>query len=318
MRTLFSTMEVHPRDRFDYWHDVASKNIVEHASSPECRRTFRAEIHSGSVSDIGLVRFENSAMNFALLPRHAARANADELFVCRQEAGLVTLEQDTRELVLKPGDITLLDPRLLYAGQFTGESGMLVLKVPRRQLEARVGKTREMTARAIRAQEPEGSLISALLTTLPAYCGRVSETVAEIVKDKVLDLVAVSLAKALDGQRARVSSPRSLALISVRVAIEARLTDPALDTSTVAAAAGISVRYANAVLADENTSIMRLILTRRLKRCRKALEDPAQAHRTVSEIAYGWGFSDMTHFGRKFRAAYGVLPSEYRKTGKAD
>jgi AraC-like DNA-binding protein len=310
-------MEVHPRDRFDYWHDVASKNIVEHDSSPECRRTFRAEIHSGNVSDIGLVRFENSPMNFALLPRHAARANADELFVCRQEAGLVTLEQDTRELVLKPGDITLLDPRLPYAGKFTGESGMLVLKVPRRELETRVGKTRELTARAIRAREPEGSLVSALLTTLPDYCGRVSETVAEIVKDKVLDLVAVSLAKALDGQRARVSSPRSLALISVRVAIEARLVDPALDTSTVAAAAGISVRYANAVLADENTSIMRLILTRRLERCRRALEDPAQAHRTVSEIAYGWGFSDMTHFGRKFRASYGVLPSEYRKTEKA-
>jgi AraC-like DNA-binding protein len=42
------------------------------------------------------------------------------------------------------------------------------------------------------------------------------------------------------------------------------------------------------------------------------LEDPLQAHRTLSEIATGWGFSDMTHFGRRFKAAYGVLPSEYR------
>jgi error-prone DNA polymerase len=38
---------------------------------------------------------------------------------------------------------------------------------------------------------------------------------------------------------------------------------------------------------------MRLIQARRLARCRYALEDPNQAHRTVSEIAYGWGFSDM-------------------------
>jgi AraC-like DNA-binding protein len=43
---------------------------------------------------------------------------------------------------------------------------------------------------------------------------------------------------------------------------------------------------------------------------RRTLKD---AHRSLSEIAYGWGFSDMTHFGRSFRKAYGMLPSEYRK-----
>ena len=41
-----------------------------------------------------------------------------------------------------------------------------------------------------------------------------------------------------------------------------------------------------------------------------------QQHRTVSEIAYGWGFSAMTHFGRAFKRAYGVLPSEYRRNVK--
>ena len=30
----------------------------------------------------------------------------------------------------------------------------------------------------------------------------------------------------------------------------------------------------------------------------EALEDPLQNHRRVSEIARGWSFSDMTHFGR--------------------
>jgi AraC-like DNA-binding protein len=50
-----------------------------------------------------------------------------------------------------------------------------------------------------------------------------------------------------------------------------------------------------------------------LARCRRALEDSRQAHRSLSEIAYGWGFSDMTYFGCSFRKAYGMLPSVYRK-----
>jgi AraC family transcriptional activator of tynA and feaB len=73
---------------------------------------------------------------------------------------------------------------------------------------------------------------------------------------------------------------------------------------------------ANAVLAVDGTSITRLIRARRLERCRRALEDPSQAHRRVSEIAYGWGFSDRTHFGRSFRAAFGSLPREYRRLAK--
>ena len=75
----------------------------------------------------------------------------------------------------------------------------------------------------------------------------------------------------------------------------------------------MSVRYANAVLGHEHTSITRLIRTERLERCRKALADRSQAHRTITEIAYGWGFSDMTHFGRSFKAVYGELPSDYRR-----
>jgi hypothetical protein len=62
----------------------------------------------------------------------------------------------------------------------------------------------------------------------------------------------------------RVSSARSLTLLNLRAAVEARLRDPTLDSEIVAAAAGVSVRYANALLAQEGTSIARLIQERRL------------------------------------------------------
>ncbi|PMZ31168.1 AraC family transcriptional regulator, partial [Pseudomonas sp. GW247-3R2A] len=74
-------------------------------------------------------------------------------------------------------------------------------------------------------------------------------------------------------------------LARIRAAIEARLTDSKLHVQDVADAVGISVRYANELLSAQDTSIKQLALTRRLARCRYALEDPDQAHRTVSEIA---------------------------------
>lgn len=317
METLFSTTDVHPRDRFDYWHDVACKTVVDHDSVPECRQSFQAELQSGVLADIHLVLFENSPMTVSHTGRHIARTDTDRLFVCRQVAGGLALEQDSREVVLEPGDITLLDPRLPYAAKFSMGSRLLVIKAPRRLIEARVGTTREMIARPLKPLEAEHGLTSAFLAMLATHAGGLGRLGEEIVKEQALDLIAVSLAKLVETRAPRVSCARSLVLMKVRAAIEARLTDPALDARTVAAAAGVSVRYANAVLADENTSITRLIQARRLERCRRALQDPLQTYRTVREIAYGWGFSDMTHFGRKFKAAYGLPPSEYRRLAKA-
>jgi len=63
MKNLFSTADVHRRDRFDYWHNVACKTLVDHSSKPECRQTFEAQIETGTLADIELILFENSPMN---------------------------------------------------------------------------------------------------------------------------------------------------------------------------------------------------------------------------------------------------------------
>jgi AraC family transcriptional regulator, positive regulator of tynA and feaB len=313
MQPLFLTSEVHPRDRFDYWHDVACKKVVHHDAEPDYRQAFRGELRSGLLGGIGLVSFENSPMRVAHTPRHVSLANPDEIFVLRQETGLLMLEQASREVKLGAGDVALLDPRLPYTARYLGDSHTLLASLPRRALEARIGATRDLTAVGIAVSGPEGGLLSSVLAMLPFYSEGLSATVSAVFGENVLDLIAVSVARLTAGRGPRISSARSVALMNIRVAIETRITDPSLNAEAVAAAAGIGVRYANAVLADEGTSITRLVLARRLERCRNVFDDPSQTHRKISEIAYAWGFSDMTHFGRKFRAAYGCLPGDYRK-----
>ncbi len=62
MERLFSTAQVHPRDRFDYWHNVACRGLIVHDATPECRPTFQAELHSGALADLGLVLFQTAPM----------------------------------------------------------------------------------------------------------------------------------------------------------------------------------------------------------------------------------------------------------------
>ncbi|HEV7448359.1 MAG TPA: helix-turn-helix domain-containing protein [Steroidobacteraceae bacterium] len=312
MKTIFSTADVRPRDRFDSWHAAARKYIIDHDSRPACRLTFAAKLCCAALDEMTLVSFECSPMIAAHTSRHVSQTTPDELFVCRELTGSMLIEQSSREVALKAGDVTLVDPRLPYSARFSSDSSLLVLKVPRQRLEARVGRTGHMVARVMSPAHEENGFVSDFLALLPAHVERLGLT-ASTVADQALDLLAVALAKMGGVSGPRVSSARFVVLTRLRSAIEKQLTNPALDPAAAAAAAGVSVRYANAVLADENTSVARLIQTRRLERCRQALCDFTQAHRSISEIAYCWGFSDMTHFGRRFRAAYGLLPSEYRK-----
>jgi AraC family transcriptional activator of tynA and feaB len=316
MKRLFSTAQVHPRDRFDFWHSVACKNLIVHDATPECRPTFEAELHAGALAELGLVLFETAPMRVSHTRHHCARMKSDEVFVCRLTSGQLGLEQAGREVDMKAGDMTLLDPLLPYEGKFSAGVELLVLKAPRRSMEARVGRISDMVTRTMKPAEAEHGLASAFLAMLPDYAGQLGTVAIETVKNQTLDLIAVSLAKTQERPRPYLSSAKASALLNVRAAIEARLTDPGLDAETVAAAAGVSVRYANALLAQEGMSIVRLIQSRRLACCHRALQDPLQAHRNVSEIASAWGFSDMTHFGRRFKMAYGVLPSELRRLSK--
>ncbi len=180
-------------------------------------------------------------------------------------------------------------------------------------MKARVASSSQLTARTVHHTDGLGGLVSEYIRLLPSRIETLQPLEKARIAEHVLDLVALSLAAEGGKDRPALSSARAVALLRLRSAIEARLDDPSLAPETAAAAAGISVRYANALLAEEGLSLQRLIVARRLERCRMALADAQQAHRGVGEIAYAWGFSDQAHFTRRFKAAYGCSPSDFRK-----
>lgn len=313
MKTIFSTSSVHPRDRFDYWHSLACKEIVGHDSVPENRAKFHAEIKAAKFGNLDLVEFSNSPMRVSHTLAHVERTRPNTVFLCYQLSGSVLIVQNTREVNLDAGSLMLLEPRLPYDARFSQDSKTLLIKVPRRELSARIGGNRELIGRCVTAERAEDDLALSVAAKLPSLAGRTSSTTEEMVGNHVLDLIGLSISRTIGSATGRISNPKALLLGQIRSVVEARLTDPDLDGQKVADIVGISVRYANALLAEQDFSLHRLILSRRLSRCRVAFEDPNQIYRSIAEIAQGWGFSDMTHFGRCFKATYGVSPRECQK-----
>ena len=63
----------------------------------------------------------------------------------------------------------------------------------------------------------------------------------------------------------------------------------------------------------DGTVRLTFIVRRRLDECARALVCGAQRGRTITAIAFDYGFNSPTHFGRVFRAKFGLTPREYRR-----
>jgi AraC-like DNA-binding protein len=221
--------------------------------------------------------------------------------------------QDGREAVLECGNLALLDTARPCGGLHQTAIKCLIVTIPRQALEARLGSVAALTARSIPAHNPAVGLASGFLKLLPERLDALEAHACSAIAEQAVDLIALAFSAQAKEGGITLSSPRRTTLLRLKSAIEARLIDPDLRPAMAAAAAGLSVRYANALLALEGFSIERYILHRRLEHCRHALEDPAQAHRTIGEIAFAWGFSDLSHFSRRYRGAYGMAPGDYRR-----
>ena len=98
----------------------------------------------------------------------------------------------------------------------------------------------------------------------------------------------------------------------IKQVIEEHLRDPEFTVAGLSREMGLSTRYIQMLFVDGDESISRYIRRQRLEGCRRQLADPAFRERSVTDIAFSWGFNSAAHFCRAFRAQYRTSPSLFR------
>lgn len=308
----FSTNNVHPRDRFDLWHAMACRSYVEH----ECRAreplSFTGHVDVAPLAHSSLSSYSSSASRVWRTSRQAASDRQDDIFICIQTTGATRVSQDGRDAFLNPGDICLVDTAGTYVFEQGIQSAQTILRVPRGQLVARFPRFRGLTATNLR-EGTSCSLAGDFILMISRYRDRIAGLTQQRIADQAVDLTALTLAEIAGPAGLNLTSSAASGLLRLRQAVEINLANRSLRCADIAAAAGMSLRYANSLLLQEGTSLERLIQHRRLEKCREALRNPAEAGRNISEIAFAWGFADAAHFARSFKSAYGLSPSDYRR-----
>lgn len=285
--------------------------FIELDCVPLGTRDFAGSITTARTGDLALSVVDSAAQRVDRTPARIARARAELVLASMQLHGEGCVIQEGRCAHLRPGDFAIYDSTRPYTLAFEADFAQLVLHLPREHFIRHVGDTRGSSAVRVAGSDPDGAVVSGYLRQLAEQAERLVPEAAAQMAAVGLDLVAAALAR-----RRTVEAPRqavrSLQFEQAKAWLEHRLSDPAVDSTTLAAALRVSTRYVQQLFHERGTTVADWLWERRLARARAQLTDPRLSHVPVGLVAAACGFADPAHFSRRFRDRYGMSPRQAR------
>ncbi|MGQ0685711.1 helix-turn-helix domain-containing protein [Bradyrhizobium sp.] len=311
MSVQFATDGVPAYRRLALWQDIVCDVYVQLDCKSDLGSAFHGRVTRAPLGQASCTEVSSQQQRVFRTRSRIARSSEDFFLIALGKHGVGGVAQDGREAVVRPGEFAIYDTTRPYELQFDDDFTQVILQVPREMLQRRVAGTEALTAICFGSDRPLQKLAHDFIYRLCQSADGIEQAHAIRLSEQAVDLLAMVLSERL-GSQVLPSSRRLALLHRLKAHVRAHLADPDLSLSDTAAALGVSPRYVNALLSEEGTSFQRFVLTERLAQCQRDLASPVLAHRHVSEIAFAWGFNDLSHFGRVFRERYGLSPRDYR------
>lgn len=313
MHKLWSTDAVEARDRLSYWVEAVCETYVQlDCDTPHRERAFCGTIEANRLATLGLSRVTSTAQHVRRTPAKIARATEDYFLVSIQTRGHGKIVQDGRIADLAPGDFALYDSTRPYELIFDGPFQQHVLQLPGAVLRGRVRNTETLTARKVSGDRGAGHLMIGMIETLAADIDTLEAGSVAAIAESVENILVAGLCSLPGAADPAASQLTNYHRDQIKAYALQRLRDPHLSVNAIAAYLRLSPSTIYRAFASEPVSLSTWIWNQRLDGAKRDICDPALAGRTITEIAFSWGFNDAAHFSRIFRARFGCSARELR------
>lgn len=314
MNRQWSTRDVADRDHFAYWREAVCEAVLNVATENSPENDFAGDISCAAYGDLRFAAFISSPHQIVRRTSHIARSSHEHFLISLQRSGVSRMQQCGRTCELQAGDIGIVDGSKPFDVTFPRSVSRIVAAIPSAMLHSRAPWLRQ---RPMELMTRDSTLHDVLRTYLERLagpdCGSGAE--AELLADNLCNLVALLTAR--EGAEKRSSLDRVPELDRMFAFMRRHLSDPDLSPQALADHMRVSVRTVHKRFEQAEVTFRQWLLEQRLESCRRALADPRCATMTVSQIAYGLGFNDLSHFTKAFRSRFGMPPGRFRTEGPA-
>ena len=301
----WSTDEV-ANQAFSYWVDTVCDRFLELDIDSPVREHFHARLDQCALGPATASWLCADIQRVRRTTAKIARAHPGFLLM-QLRSGRVQVRQAGRITPLHPGECVLLDGAQPYEVECPEATRSCVLQLPDEWLRRWVRSPEHLTPARFITQGWSGALCAAMASLDVDSC----EDLA-LPPEEVAVHVAALLKLALGPQAHDTVGDQHLRERLVRT-LRNSLSDPGLCPASVAAEHRISVRTLHYAFAASGTSFIEQLMQARLLRARDLLADPQLQDVPVIEVAARCGFTDPSHFARRFRRQFGIAPLAFRR-----
>ena len=309
--TVWSTGDAEARLRFSYWRDAVCQAILHVDAERRGSESFEARISGFASGPTKVARFASRPHRILRQRNHVLRSGEEGYLVSWQEEGQSHIAQGDAALVLEAGEIAVVDVEKSFMVDFPTPVRRTLALVPRRKLEEKAPWLKRSPPSKVTGEGIFAGLARAHLAQLCADPA-LGPDATDLMVENICNLVALATAPS-SFERQTCELPTETLLAFLRK----NLHQPDLAPPWAAAQLRISVRTLHLRFQRMGSTFGAWILSERLEACRRALANALHERQSISEIAFDWGFREISHFSKVFKARYGVTPRDYRAGERA-
>jgi AraC family transcriptional activator of tynA and feaB len=314
--STWNTDDAPLQERFDFHREQLSRSLVPLTPRRPSAEMFYSRGKAVSVGAAAIITMQYTGQTVELTAADVAASKSTGFFIqMGLNAGIRhhTVDRGRQSFVAHAGQLvlTVSDGRGFYHCEHLAHVEQAVFWVPQDMLCKRLPTGQFPSAMRVSDDPLVGRLISQVSHTLIETAGSASPRETFTLFDVFLDLLALSISR-----RSDVVTPqpeRNGMRLILRRTIDQHLHCEGLRVDDVARLLGITPRYVHMLFEDSGTTFGRYLLEQRLEGAARDLRDPDLFHRHVSQTAFHWGFSDLSHFSRTFRTRFRCSPTQWRQ-----
>ena len=246
--------------------------------------------------------------------RHISRSSDDVLMLHLQVEGTSLQTQNDQVCTLNPGDLAICHSNEPYTLFFDQRIKMIVVKIPCSLVRNHILNPEQLAGLHIAYNQGISNLLIEHIKQIWALHDQINDASYNHseIGNTISSLLAMTVQETYPKIFCTSENNNETKIIRLKNYIQNNLSDPGLCPSLIAQANGISPRYMRKIFGSEKTTCSKQINNLRIDRIAHELKDVKNIRTCISQIAFKWGFNNVSHFNRAFKEIKGMNPRDYR------
>ncbi|MFL6163520.1 MAG: AraC family transcriptional regulator [Jatrophihabitantaceae bacterium] len=310
MGVLLDTAQVDP--------GLRAELLRERLTSASSDHEVRFLAHGGRVqarlehwplgSEMAVMRQTSSGICHLRTERHARQDAPERVAFVVHHGGAGGYEHAGVGHELRRGGIYVTDMSSPFRYERPGTGTALILQIERSAAQVSAEQVQQ-ASRRLEASPVAVLFRQHVLGLIEAAEAMAASELAALVATATLQLAHCLLLDAAGIATSATGDAMQATLIHrVRLYVQLNYDRPELDAELLAHEHHISTRYLYKAWSSQPQTLTEMIIATRLHAARRMLA--TQPRLAVAAVAHRCGFRNISHFGRRYRAAYGQTPSQ--------